>query len=176
MTEEQLSALLRLKRYEQPPDHYFDRLLEDIHRRQRADLVKLPLWKIAMERVQTFFSEHSMSRVTYAGALASVMIVGVTAIGLMIPGSSQPSSLPAVAALNPPAIQPDLQSGSRLVAAGDQDAPVEEPLLRLDRVEGAGRLTADSQPIRTVPVYAPSSPQRYIMDTHPVSYDVPNSF
>ena len=88
MTEEQLSALLRLKRYEQPPAHYFDRLLQDVHRRQRADLLKLPLWKIALERVQTFFSEHSMSRLSYAGALASVMVVGMTAIGLMTPGGS----------------------------------------------------------------------------------------
>ena len=41
MTEEQLTALLRLKRYEQPPPEYFDRLLQDIHRRQRTELLVL---------------------------------------------------------------------------------------------------------------------------------------
>ena len=86
MTEEQLSALLRIKRFEQPPPQYFDRLLQDIHRRQRAELLRRPLWKIAAERVQTFFSEHSMGHLSYAGALASVMVVGVGAIGLMTSG------------------------------------------------------------------------------------------
>jgi hypothetical protein len=88
MTDEQLSALLRLKRYEQPPVQYFDRLLQDVHRRQRADLLQLPLWKIAIERMQTFFGEHSMGHLSYAGALASVLVVGVTTIGLMTPGHS----------------------------------------------------------------------------------------
>src|SRR6516162_2594683 len=88
MNEEQLSALLRIKRFEQPPPQYFDRLLQDIHRRQRTELLRRPLWKIAAERVQTFFSEHSMGHLSYAGALASVLIVGVGAIGLMTSGGS----------------------------------------------------------------------------------------
>src|SRR5258708_39842639 len=82
MSEEQLSALLRLKRYEQPPAGYFDRLLQDVHRRQRAELLRRPLWKIAAERLQTFFSEHSMGHLSYAGALASALVVGVVGIGL----------------------------------------------------------------------------------------------
>src|ERR1700761_6064684 len=88
MTEEQLSALLRIKRFEQPPPQYFDRLLQDIHRRQRAELLRRPLWKIAAERVQTFFSEHSMGHLSYAGALASVLVVGIAGIGLMTSGGS----------------------------------------------------------------------------------------
>src|SRR5580698_763263 len=88
MTEEQLSALLRIKRFEQPPPQYFDRLLQDIHGRQRAELLRRPLWKIAAERVQTFFSEHSMGHLSYAGALATVLIVGVAAIGLLTSGGS----------------------------------------------------------------------------------------
>ena len=47
MTEEQLTALLRIKRFEQPPPQYFDRLLENIHRRQREELLHRPLWRIA---------------------------------------------------------------------------------------------------------------------------------
>ena len=88
MTDEQLSALLRLKRYEQPAPQYFDRLLQDIHRRQRAELLRRPLWKIAAERVQTFFSEHSIEGIfpTRAGALASVLVVGLTGIGFLTSG------------------------------------------------------------------------------------------
>src|SRR5580698_2927056 len=99
MTEEQLSALLRIKRFEQPPPQYFDRLLQDIHRRQRAELLRRPLWKIAAERVQTFFSEHSMGHLSYAGALASVLVVGVTTIGVMT--STGPSADRSVAVEKP---------------------------------------------------------------------------
>src|SRR5260221_6041477 len=88
MTDEQLSALLRLKRYEQPAPQYFDRLLQDIHHRQRAELLRRPLWKIAAERIQTFFSEHSMGNLSYAGALASALVVGVVGIGLMTSGGA----------------------------------------------------------------------------------------
>src|SRR5579871_6493569 len=101
MTEEQLSALLRIKRFEQPPPQYFDRLLNDLHRRQRAELLRRPLWKIATERVQTFFSEHSMGHLSYAGALASVLAVGVTAIGVMTSGGSAPVAVAKVEARKP---------------------------------------------------------------------------
>jgi len=172
MTEEQLSALLRLKRYEQPPAHYFDRLLQDVHRRQRADLLKLPLWKIALERVQTFFSEHSMSRLSYAGALASVMVVGMTAIGLMTPGGSIQRNDLAMEGSFPP------------IASHDRLINSESATDRLINLEGSSKpaLATESQSIRpAVPAFGSAvGPQRYIMDsvpvTVPVSYDVPNSF
>jgi len=85
MTEEQLSALLRLKRFEQPPPEYFDRLLENVHRRQREELLRRPLWKIALERVQMLFSEHSMGGLSYAGAMASTLVIGVGTIWMMSP-------------------------------------------------------------------------------------------
>jgi hypothetical protein len=163
MTEEQLSALLRLKRFEQPPAQYFDRLLQDVHRRQRADLLKLPLWKIAIERVQTFFSEHSMSRLSYAGALASLTVVGVAAIGLMTPGGVQHADSQLAAIAQAPTS-----------AEAQKPELVQERLLRL---EGTGpALATDSQSIRTALPVSAASPQRYVMDAHPVSYDVPNSF
>jgi len=159
MTEEQLSALLRLKRFEQPPPQYFDRLLQDVHRRQRADLLKLPLWKIALERVQTFFSEHSMSRVSYAGALASVMIVGVTAIHMMTPNGGIPRNDMAIDKPVPPVIASESAT---------------ERLLNLEGSKPA--LALDSQSLHTAPAFGPAtSPQRYIMDARPVSYE-PSSF
>jgi len=85
MTEEQLTALLRLKRDEQPSPEYFDRLLLDVHRRQRADLLRSPLWKLAIERMQTFFSKHSMGHLSYAGALTLALLAGVASISLTQP-------------------------------------------------------------------------------------------
>ena len=82
MTEEQLTALLRLKRYEQAPPAYFDRLLQDIHRRQRTDLLQLPLWKIALDRLQTFFSEHSIGHLSTAAALIAATVAGAAVISL----------------------------------------------------------------------------------------------
>src|SRR6186997_3403250 len=91
MTEEQLTALLRLKRYEQPPPAYFERLLDDIHRRQRTELLRRPLWRIAVERAQTFFSEHSMGGLSFSGAMATLLVVGLTTIGLLTPAQVQRS-------------------------------------------------------------------------------------
>jgi len=83
MTEEQLAALLHLKRYEQAPPEYFDRLLNDIHRRQRADVLRLPLWKIAVDRALTFFGVHRAGHMSHAGALITAMVIAMAVIGLM---------------------------------------------------------------------------------------------
>jgi hypothetical protein len=151
MTEEQLSALLRVKRFEQPPPQYFERLLQDVHRRQRADLLQLPLWKIALERMQTFFGEHSMGRLSYAGAMASVLVVGVTTIGVMMPAVQRSEKQVAVT--------PPTPSGNEWV--------------RLDATTKP-QFALDTPPLQTAPAgYASVTSQpRYIMDTHPVSYEV----
>jgi len=157
MTDEQLSALLRLKRYEQPPAQYFDRLLADVHRRQRADLLQLPLWKIAVERVQTFFGEHSMGHLSYAGSLASVLIIGVAAIGLMTPGSS---------------VQRD-ESAARIASTTPAASP--EKLLTL---QTSGTLPSlESSSLQTAPpgFQSVSSQPRYVIDARPVSYEPSSS-
>src|SRR5829696_922979 len=89
MTEDQqqqkLSALLRLKRFEQPPPGYFNTLVQEVHRRQRADLLRRPLWQLAIERVQTFFSENSMGRLQYGGAMAALVVTGLTIFNISSP-------------------------------------------------------------------------------------------
>ncbi len=157
MTDEQLSALLRIKRYEQPPAHYFEGLLQNIHRQQRAELLQRPLWKIAAERVQTFFSEHSMGNLSYAGALASVLVVGVATIGLMTPGGSIERANPA----------------SQLADASSAPAP--EKLLTLQASSKLPGLESPSlQPAQPGPGSQTLQP-RYIIDARPVSYE-PSSF
>jgi hypothetical protein len=156
MTDEQLSALLRLKRYEQPPTQYFDRLLQDIHRRQRTELLQLPLWKIAIERVQTFFSEHSMGHLSYAGALATILVIGVTTIGLITPGGSIERTSPSQnVAQNTPA-----DSERLLSLQVSKPLPLQSPSLQTAQ---SGLGTAGHQP-------------RYVIDARPASYEPSSSF
>jgi len=170
MLDPKISALLRLKRDEQPPPGYFDQLLADVHRRQRAELLQRPLWKIALERAQVFFSAHSMGNLSYAGAMAAVLVVGVTAIGLMTPGADQPAApkasliaeakpQPPLAAPLPTAIATVSAGSNRMLVLGPQDGILLAPPLDARRV---------------------SSPQigapRYIIDARPVSYERTSSF
>jgi hypothetical protein len=152
MTEEQLAALLRLKRYEQPPPAYFDRLLQDIQRRQRTELLRQPLWQIAIERVQTFFSEHSMGGLSFGGAMAAVLILGLATIGLLTPGPVErtPRSSMVVSATKPSA----------------------SPLLSLQTPSTAAGATLDSQPFPTAPSGREVSHfPRFIIDARPASYE-----
>jgi hypothetical protein len=158
MTEEQLTALLRLKRYEQPPPEYFDRLLQDIHRRQRTELLRQPLWKIAVERVHTFFSEHSMGHMSYAGALAVALVGGITVIGLMTPSGGLKE-----------------HAGSKISLVSPEASPAQDKLLRLQNASLPKLVT---QPLQIPPTALQSSVRepRYVIDARPVSYEPSSSF
>lgn len=163
MTEEQLSALLRLKRHEQPPPGYYDQLLRDIHRRQRAELLRRPLWKIALERMQTFFGEHSISHTSYAGALTSVLIVGIAAISAFSPPAHSPQAgKPSLAAASPAAA-----TTSTPVLSLQQGAAPHRPLfdrqLNFQVVQAAYNAPATQRP-------------RYIIDARPPSHEPSFSF
>jgi hypothetical protein len=171
MTEEQLRALLRLKRYEQPPPGYFDQLLRDVHRRQRSELLRRPLWKIALERMQTFFGEHSMSSASYAGAMATLLIFGVGIISVVTPGNS--GSLGKGA--------PTLAQATTLLPVVPliPKAPQSAPNLSLQYTGSATRLASGVETSK--PRSASQSAQvvrhpRYVMDARPVSYEPTNSF
>ncbi len=158
MTDEQLTALLRLKRYEEPPPGYFDRLLADVHRRQRAELLRRPLWKISLERLQTLFGEHSMGSLSYAGAMTGFVALGIVAIGLLTPADieSKNSSRTLAAASAP--------SSSRLLSL--QARSVESPFAAAQPMEW-------EQPARlTTGGRAP----RYVIDARPASYELPPSY
>jgi hypothetical protein len=173
MTEEQLSALLRIKRFEQPPPQYFDQLLQNIHRRQRSELLRRPLWKIAAERMQTFFSEHSMSHLSYAGALASVVVVGVVGIGILTSGGSmEPGSargLSASAEARTPKESSPLNnafSQKKLIAIetarpqaafGPSTLPTSAPLPNAETL--------------TSPAWHQPSSTRYVIDARPASFE-----
>ena len=158
MTDEQLSALLRLKRYEHPPANYFDQLLRDVHRRQRAELLRRPLWKIAVERVQTFFGEHSMGHASYAAAMAAVLVVGIAGIGLLTPSGNVQRTGAGVAVTIP--IGPKNSFAAEAPFSIQPTTPV-----KLDSGDG---LPSGIPPVTSQP--------RYIMDARPVSYEPSSSF
>ncbi|MDP9291600.1 MAG: hypothetical protein M3O82_04455, partial [Verrucomicrobiota bacterium] len=74
-----LQKLLRLKRYEQPPPGYVDDFLREFHQRQRAALLREPLWRIAFERLAALFSMHSAGRYAYGAATALVLALATIA-------------------------------------------------------------------------------------------------
>jgi hypothetical protein len=155
MHDPRISALLRLKRHEQPPAGYFDQLLREVHQRQRTELLRRPLWKIAAERVQVFFSEHSMGSLSYAGAMATVLVVGVTAIKVMTPVEVPDSR---TADLQPTPKTAPAGSGNRMLVLGPQSGSEVSPLVSPPRenvvpVGGAPRYVIDARPVSYEPAF-----------------------
>jgi hypothetical protein len=168
--QQKLSALLRLKRHEQPPPGYFDKLLQDVHRRQRADLLRRPLWKIALERAQVFFGEFRVARWSYAGLAAVVVIAGLSAVQKNAPVPEQP-----LAALTR-AMPGNFPSASRPVDLRADGAT--SPSLALDRAPvlvAAAELDEAAINTRLLPPDTAREPfvvrsPRYIIDSRPATY------
>ena len=155
LDETQLQALLRLKRYEQPPQSYFDDLLTQVHRRQREELLSRPAWRIAADRVRAFFATLHIDW-AHAGAMAALLVVGIAAIRVALP---------------------DRNAGGLQVAGGTKTIQSSQvaangPLLTL-QPRSAAALAADSAK-RVTKHFEPADldgPTRFIIDTQPVSYE-----
>ncbi len=149
MIEEQdLQKLLRLKRHEQPPPEYFQSFLHEFHRRQRAELLRQPLWQIAWDRATAFFSQSSTSRLAYAAATIAVLAAaGVTSFKII----NAPSSTFVAQAI--PAAQPRFGLNTRV------------------HLPDFSELSHEANSV-TVASVRP----RYVMDARPVSYEPASSF
>ncbi|MEI8341860.1 MAG: hypothetical protein WCH43_10050 [Verrucomicrobiota bacterium] len=164
--ETELQNLLRLKRYEQPSPEYFEQFLRDFQHRQRAELIRQPVWKIALHRVQAFFNEPLMSQFAYAGATAAVLLVaGVASVNIISsgnPSSSSPVALASASVPTPAATQSMVQHQNSMGLV--------EPRIRL-----ADWSTIPSQPVASGAQSAATNPH-YVIDARPVSYEPPSSF
>jgi hypothetical protein len=161
LNEEQLQALLRLKRHEQPPPGYFDDLLQAVQRRQREEMLRRPAWKLMAERVSTFFASLRQDW-AYATSMAAVLVVGVAAIQLAMPSkpqaiASSPSSTSTTSVAKNEITVPDKDSFP--------DQGIRVPL-QLTPV-GANYGNPNLREVKT----PRPGPPRFIIDTTPASYD-----
>ncbi|MBV9492119.1 MAG: hypothetical protein JO069_20690 [Verrucomicrobia bacterium] len=93
LDEQQVQKLLRLKRFEQPPPGYFDRALEEFHRRQRAELLQRSALRIWWDRTTSALFTGRVLNYAYGGAFA----VSCALATLVLSGVFNPASEPAVA-------------------------------------------------------------------------------
>jgi len=144
-----ISKLLRLKRFEQPPPEYFENFLQEFQHRQRAQMLRDPAWRIAIDRLWAFFGEQMPARIGYGLASTAVLVAAaITSFHIL---EVQPVAEVATTAAPGPA--PAAQTASLYF-----DSQVQLPNL-----PAMTHTASFSQP-------------RYVMDARPVSYELPSSF
>ncbi|MEI8293132.1 MAG: hypothetical protein WCG66_03970 [bacterium] len=85
-----ISKLLRLKRYEQPSEEYFQNFLLEFQNRQRSEVIHRPLLQIAWDRCSSLFDLVSMPRLVMASSFAAAVIA---AAFVWNPADNAPSTL-----------------------------------------------------------------------------------
>ena len=94
---EEIQKLLRLKRYERPPEGYFEDFLSEFQSRQRSELLKRSAHGLFFERLATYFSQFT--RPQLAGAATAACAAVVLAV-MMIGGGPAPIT-PEITKVNP---------------------------------------------------------------------------
>jgi hypothetical protein len=90
MSEEPMHRIIKLKRYEKPPEGYFDDFLKEFHKRQRMELLKPSLFTLFKERLTFLLEEMRVPALGYAGA-AAVATIACFAIVRLTPAPSGPT-------------------------------------------------------------------------------------
>jgi hypothetical protein len=160
LDEKDLQKLLRMKRYEQPEPEYFAQFLSEFQRRQRTEILKQPLRKLLLERVQTFFQQLSFAGYGYAGATAAVLVAaGIISANIL--NSPVPSSRALASNSDTPSLLQTAAPAATLALNPQND------FTRFNLVPTGTR------PERAI--NSGSSPY-YVIDAQPVSYEPTSSF
>ena len=167
-----LQRLLRLKRYEAPPPDYFEDFLIEFHRRQRAELLRRPLWRLALDRLEGALPVFSPTRHAYAGACAAAVAATVLASTHILTGGPAGT----VAASNAPTVPVEVESFHAPLSG--RTVAVNPPRINILTSRPSLRLSPEldfNRPRPAAVSYASSRP-RYVLDTQPVSYEQPYAF
>ena len=183
MTDDTISKLLRLKRYEQPSPAYFENFLHEFHRRQRAEILRRPLWRQTLDRfglvLESLMGRMTLSQLSYAGASAAVLaIAGVMTWNLIQnPGATTPTlALNGGISKETIVLSQSAPGAATVVAVAPVrllDAPAES--VREFTLDPQMRFL-DADRIQPVNAGVASRHPRYILDARPVSYEPPFSF
>ena len=130
----EIGRLLRLKRYEQPPPGYFENFLHEFHRRQRDELLRQPLWRIALGRAQDFMMSLNVARIASYPVAVTAVLLCTAVISLKI---YQTTPAPNVARLSSavPA-EHATEGGWSLAAPVSTRITVNQPHASLDSPDG----------------------------------------
>lgn len=184
-----LQKLLRLKRYEAPPPEYFENFLQDFQARQRKEIVKLPLWRIAWDRLSASLAPTELPQLSYAAACAVALFAAVVASNQILRSPSSEPALATVAAA--PKLQPAMPTqptAPRMaIDGGNNFAAVSLPLNRTPQtrvlpgnqvvfLNGGEFPSLDDSRRATARGNNPPRAPRYVLDSRPVSYAAPASF
>tara|TARA_R110002096_G_scaffold292391_3_gene486925 strand:+ start:10285 stop:10620 length:336 start_codon:yes stop_codon:yes gene_type:complete len=77
---EKVRKLIALKRYETPGDAYFERFVDEFHDRQRAAMLRLPVHRLFLDRLDTWLSGWGGKQWiagSIAGACAAVIALAI---------------------------------------------------------------------------------------------------
>jgi hypothetical protein len=146
----EIGRLLRLKRYEQPPPAYFENFLHEFHRRQRDELLRQPLWKIALGRAQDFMMSLNVARVASYPVAVTAVLLCAAVISLKIYQTPPAPNVAHIAPIVP--AQHVTEDGWSLAAPVSTRFTVSPPRTHLSTHRAA-------------------TPPRYVLDSMPVSYE-----
>jgi hypothetical protein len=160
-SDEEIGKLLRLKRHEQPPPGYYENFLHEFHRRQRAELLRQPLWRIALQRAHDFMFQVNMGSLTSYPAGAAAVLVCAAVLTLNVYRT------------------PDMNSGATVAIVQQQPTPVaadidDGPALTLSAPVASTRPLSSQtfrMPERTPQTHGRGATPRYVLDSTPVSYE-----
>ncbi len=162
--ENDIGTLLRLKRHEQPPPDYFDNFLHEFHRRQRAELLRQPLWRIALQRAQDFMLQLNVPTLTSYPAAATAVVVCAAVLSLKV--YQTPESATAMPAVATVAVQQ--QAAPVAVSVASTVTHDDESWSLSSRDFGSTPFRSVSDVART---HRPAASPRYVLDSTPVSYE-----
>jgi hypothetical protein len=156
--DNEIGRLLRLKKFEQPPPGYYENFLHEFHRRQRDELLRQPLWKIAIERAQDFMLRLNVARLASYPVAAAAVLVCAAVLSLKV---YQTPQTPSVAQIPSISAQSDWNLASTRPRYSNDSEPVSEVMV----VQPRPALNAN------LSTHRKSTPPRYVLDSMPVSYE-----